>query len=80
MKTLDLTAPHTSLEEVLEVAREEPVLLKGADGESFLLSPADEFALEVEILRRDHTFLTFLDEAKKSTEAIPIEDLERDLR
>ncbi len=79
MKTIDLTKETTSLEELLQVARDEPTLLRAANGESFLLSAADELTAEVELLRLNHDFLAYLDEIKGSAEAIPLEEVERRL-
>jgi len=40
----------------------------------------DEFATEVELLRRNHTFLSMLDEFKKDNQTIPLEEVEKQLR
>ena len=62
------------------MAREETVLITTEDGESFVVSAADDFESEVELLRRNHRFLSVLDRLKADTEAISIEEAEKSLR
>jgi len=52
------------------MAKREPLLVKTKDGESFVISPTDEFDSEVELLRRNHKFLSMLDNFKRSDESI----------
>jgi hypothetical protein len=80
MKTVDLAKEHLSVEDLLTKARGESVLLQDASGERFLLSPADEFASEVELLRTHHDFLTFLDSCKGEEKTISLEEVEKRLR
>ena len=80
MKTIDLSTTQLSVDELLESARKESVMVKAADGTSFMLSVADEFAAEVEILRQNHAFLTLLDSYKHAQKTIPLEEVEKRLR
>ncbi len=80
MKTLSLAEKAPSIEEILQLARSEEVLLEDRDGERYLLSRADDFEAEVELLRRHHEFLSFLDQCKSDDSAIPFEEIERRYR
>jgi hypothetical protein len=80
MKTIDLSITKISLNEVLNSARYESVLVKASDGTSFLLSFANEFSSEVELLRRNHTFFAFLDSLKMDQKMLSLEDVEERLR
>jgi len=80
MKTLNLTSRPPSVSDLLSMAREEPVLVTTENGESFLVSPADDFETEVQLLRRNHAFLTLLDTLKAEKETIPLAEAERKLR
>ena len=62
------------------MARKEPILVTTEDGESFLVSSADDFEREVQLLRRNHAFLALLDELKQEREAIPLAEAEEKLR
>ena len=62
------------------MARSESVLVKTGEGDSFVVSHADEFATEVELLRRNHTFLTMLDKLMEDRESIPLAEAESRLR
>ena len=80
MKVVDLSAKPISAAELLDMARGEPVLVKTRQGDSFVVSPADELATEVELLRRNHTFLTMLDRLKEDAESIPLAEADKQLR
>jgi hypothetical protein len=62
------------------MARSDSVLVKTDKGDSFLVSHADEFATEVELLRRNHAVLTMLDEFKQGKDMIPLDQVEKELR
>ena len=44
MRTVDLSSEPLSAAELLDLARTDPLLVKTARGDSFMVSPADEFA------------------------------------
>lgn len=62
MKTIHLDMEEVDLKAVIDLARQEPVLLLTADGKEFLISEADGFSEEVEILSRSRAFQQFLHE------------------
>ncbi len=80
MKTINLSSSLPSVAKLLEMARKDSVLVKTQNGDSFLITPADEFDTEVELLRRSHTFLTMLDKFKAEKETIPLDQVESKLR
>ncbi len=80
MKTLNLTSHTPSVPDLLSMARKEPVLVTTDGGESFLVSPADDFESEVQLLRRNHAFLTLLDRLKAEEGRIPLAEAEQKLR
>jgi hypothetical protein len=79
MKTVDLEKEKLNLEEVISLAKEEPVLLLTSDGREFFISEADDFEKEVETLRGSQAFQRFLDDRSSSTHRIPLEEIEREL-
>ena len=80
MKTIDLAKSNLSLDEALKSARAESLLLKCANGEQFVVSVADDFATEVELLRKNHAFLEFLDVCKQDKTNVSLEEAEERLR
>lgn len=80
MKTVELSTETPTLSDLLSLARQDSVLVTAEDGDSFLLTRADEFDTEVQLLRRNHRFLAMLNELKKDRETIPLEEAERRLR
>jgi len=80
MKTVDVSSSSFSINELPDMAKQESLLVKTKDGESFVISSTDEFDSEIELLRRNHKFLSMLDNFKKSDESIPIDEVEKTLR
>jgi len=80
VKTVNLPSVPISAAELLAMARVDSVLVKTGTGDSFIVSHADEFATEVELLRQNHGFLTMLDKFKEDTESIPLDEAEKRLR
>ena len=79
MRTINLAEEKLALEEVIQLARKEPVLLLTSDGKEFLISEADDFEREVKTLRGSQAFQRFLDERSKDKRAIPLEEIEKEI-
>ena len=80
MKTVALSTKAASVAELLRMARQESLLVTTEDGECFLISSADDFDTEVQLLRRNHKFLAMLDKLKSDRDTIPLEEAEKTLR
>jgi hypothetical protein len=80
MKTIDLATNPMSADDLLASAREGSVLVRSASGEAFVVSEADDFATEAELLRCNHRFLTLLDSWKADPTSISLDDVEDRLR
>lgn len=77
MKTINLEKEKIDLSEVIDLARKEPVLLLTSDGKEFIVTEADNFEKEIEILRCSHSFQQFLDERSTSKIRMPLEEIEK---
>lgn len=76
MKIIEITTHLPSLSELLQFAQNENVLLKGQNGEEFLLASLDGFEAEVESLRHNDDFIAFLD-ARAQEQKIPFAKAKR---
>ena len=77
MKVIELTQSPLSLDELLEMACQEPVILRLTDHKDFVLSAVDEFELEVELLKNHQEFMAYLDELSTQKATIPLEEVEK---
>jgi hypothetical protein len=64
MKAIELSGNHTTVEQLLEWASQENVLIR-RNGEEFILAMVDDFEAEVESLRHNDEFIAFLDARAK---------------
>lgn len=79
MKTIELSKTHITLEELLEIAGDEIIIISNSLNRKFVVAPVDEFDLEVESLRKNREFMEYLDTISAMEATIPIEDLEKKL-
>ena len=80
MRTVTLSSAPISAIELLDMARKDFLLVKTEEGDSFVVSHADDLATEAELLRRNHTFLRMLDPFKEDRDTIPLDQVEKELR
>jgi hypothetical protein len=80
MITLDLRRERLTLEEVLKTARSQSVLIVTPEGEEYVLEIADDFDKEVAQLGNSEKFMQFLEERRKESGRIPLEDIEKRLK
>ena len=79
MKVIELSQTHASLDEVIDQAQDELVVLRKANGSVFALSHVDEFAVEVELLKGNPEFLALLRQLSEEPATISLEDFRQEL-
>jgi len=80
MKTVTISPNEVSIKEIFGLAKKESLLVKLKNGDSFFISLADDFESEIELLRKNHRFLSMLDTFKQEESATSLEDVEKLLR
>ena len=79
MKIIELGHIHPTLDEVIDLAEEELLVLRKSDGSVFALSPVDDFDVEVELLKNNHEFMDFLKQLSQEKATISLQDLRKEL-
>ena len=79
MKTIEIVQCNLTIVELMELALEETLILKKADGTEFVLSAIDDFAPEVEALRQNEEFMEFLAQRSRSTKKLSLEEARKRL-
>jgi hypothetical protein len=72
VKAIDLTKSSPTLNEVLELAGEENVVLRTQEGRQFVLAEIDDFAEEVARVAQNNDLMKLLDERSRETATIPL--------
>lgn len=78
MKVIELDDSH-SLDEVVDLAQDELVVLRKPDGSVFALSHVDDFAVEVELLKNNAEFMALLRQLSQEEATTSLEDLRQEL-
>jgi hypothetical protein len=79
VKIIELMQGQPTLDEVIGLARQELVVLRKPDGSMFALASVDDFAVEVELLKNNPEFMSFLRALSQEEATISIEDLRSEL-
>lgn len=79
MKIIELKGVQLTLDEVMELAKSEAVVLRKANGELFALASVDDFEVEVELLRKNAEFMAFLKELSQEKATISLKSLRTEL-
>ncbi len=79
MKIIQLEEKQVTVDELMELARNEAVVLRQADGAMFALAPVDNFDVEVELLKNNAEFMAFLKELSEEEATISLQSLREEL-
>jgi hypothetical protein len=74
VKTIDLTSGTPSVPELLNIASEDNVLLRTADGREYLLAEVDDFEREVALARQNQELMELLDQRSRPSKTYSIEE------
>jgi hypothetical protein len=74
VKTIDLTTGAPSLPDLLNLASEENVILRAADGREFVLAEVDDFEREVALVRQNQELMELLDRRSRPSKTYTIEE------
>jgi len=79
MKVIELAGKEPTLGEVVDLAKDELVVLRRPDGSLFAVAPVDDFDVEVELLKNNAEFMAFLKQLSQEEATISLQDLRREL-
>jgi hypothetical protein len=75
MKTIDLPSHALTLQELLTMAHDEPVILRTSEGEEYVIGTVEDFQREVELMRANPTLMRLLDERSREPANITLDSL-----
>lgn len=79
MRVIHLEQTQPTLNEVIDLASEETVVLRQPDGKVFALAQVDEFALEVELLRNNADFMALMRDLSEEDGLVSLQELRQEL-
>jgi hypothetical protein len=79
VKLIELAEKEPTLDEVVDLAKDELVILRRPDGSLFAVAPVDDFDVEVELLKNNSEFMAFLKQLSQEEATISLQDLRREL-
>ena len=79
MKSIDLTAQPLGIEEILELAVEDNVILRAADGREFVVAEVDEFDREIALVRQNVELMALLAARSSNEKTFPLHEVKRSL-
>ncbi|MBD3883315.1 hypothetical protein IFO70_16230 [Phormidium tenue FACHB-886] len=79
MKTIKISQKSDELQDLLEQAESEDVILELADGREFILSAMDDFDVEIAKTRRNQKLMALLDQRARQTQTVSLAEVKRQL-
>ncbi len=79
MRTIELSQSTLTISELLELAENDTVIIKKADGREFVLCVVDDFAAEVKALQENQEFMDFLARRSQSDQRVSLEEARKRL-
>jgi hypothetical protein len=80
MKAIALDSTKPTAAWLTENVKDEPVLVTLPDGNRYVISHADDLQTEIELLRQNLEFMTFLDEARTERARHSLEEVRQILK
>jgi len=75
MKTIELPSRLLTLQELLAIARDEPVILRTSEGEEYIIGAIEDFQREVELMRASPALMRLLDERAREPANVSLDSL-----
>jgi len=79
MKTLEVSASGRNLQELLDIAGEENVILTLPDGRQFVLAEIDDFEAEVKLVREQDELMALLDSRSDASTTLTLDEVKEAL-
>ncbi|WP_089726939.1 hypothetical protein [Candidatus Thiosymbion oneisti] len=79
MRTIELTSGSLNLEDALDLASHDNIILKATDGREFVLAEMDNFDREIELTRKDQKLMNLLDQRSKGRGVLTIRQARQQL-
>ncbi|MBW4552583.1 MAG: hypothetical protein KME35_15960 [Aphanocapsa sp. GSE-SYN-MK-11-07L] len=79
MRIVDLENGELSLDEIMVLVENQAVVLRKPDGAMYALAPVDDFDVEVELLKKNTEFMSFLKELSQEKATISLKSLRNEL-
>ena len=79
MKIVELTAIAPALAELLDLAGEEPLILKTAEGREFVLAEVDDFDTEIALVRQNEELMALLAERSREKKTYTLQQVREQL-
>jgi len=80
VKTIDLGTASLTLKKLLQLAGEENVVLRTAEGRAFVLAEIDDIADEVARVAQHRSLMALLDERSKEAPAHSLDEVRKQLK
>lgn len=80
MKTVDLSSATPTVNELLDLAGEDLIIIKAPSGREFVLAEVEDFEEEIERTRQNSELMAFLDERSRETVTYTLEQVRERLK
>ena len=79
MKTISIPTESTEIQRLIELARQEDLLLQLADGTAFMLTLVDDFDEEIMRTRRNERLMALLESRARQSKTVSLDQVKQQL-
>lgn len=79
MRIIEVSENILNIDEILNYASTENIILKISDGREFILAEVDNFDRELELTRQNEELMDFLDRRSEKEETYTLEEVKQQL-
>ena len=79
MRLVDLNEIKPSVDEILDMAKSDSVIIKGSDGVQYILEEADEFEREAASFGKSEKFMSFLKKRSEEKGGRPLSEIIKEI-
>ena len=79
MMTIDLRTQPLRLEEILDLAVGDNVIVRAADGREFVVAEVDDFDREIALVRQNAELMALLEARSSNEKTVPLDEVKRSL-
>ena len=79
MKPIDLSREPPTLRDLLDLARDDNLILTTSDGRQYVLAEIDDFHEEIRLVRQQPELMAFLSRRSEAGDSLTLDEVKREL-
>jgi len=79
VRTVTISRRARGINDLLQQARRQNLIIRSPDGHEFILAEVDDFNREIQLTRQNKPLMALLDQRAKQTQTVPLNEVKKRL-